>query len=107
MTGAAGLIVSASDWVPVPPEIGRASGREGVPAVVGVAEVRQVVELSVRPGGSPLAPTLVGALVALRVTVEAPAVVGVPEMSPVVELSVRPAGSRLWRTVVGVLVAVI
>src|SRR5437667_10157520 len=65
MTGGAGLIVSASDWVPVPPALVALRVSVEVPAVVGVPEMSPVVALIVRPAGSPLAPKLVGLLVAV------------------------------------------
>src|SRR5438552_1915982 len=63
--GPLGLIVSASDWVPVPPALVALRVTVEVPAVVGVPAMSPVVALIVRPAGSPLAPKLVGLLVAV------------------------------------------
>src|SRR2546422_3159438 len=65
MTGVAGVIVTASVWVPVPPALVALRVTVEAPAVVGVPEMRPVVALSARPAGNPVAPKLVGLLVAV------------------------------------------
>src|SRR3989441_9703192 len=65
MTGVAGVIVTASVWVPVPPALVALRVTVEAPAVVGVPEMRPVVALSARPAGNPVAPKLVGELVAV------------------------------------------
>src|SRR3989442_11988892 len=64
MTGVAGVIVTASVWVPVPPALVALRVTVEAPAVVGVPEMRPVVALSARPAGNPVAPKLVGLSVA-------------------------------------------
>src|SRR2546422_1252056 len=63
--GVAGVIVTASVWVPVPPALVALRVTVEAPAVVGVPEMRPVVALSARPAGNPVAPKLVGLLVAV------------------------------------------
>src|SRR2546425_1154182 len=65
MTGVAGVIVTASVWVPVPPALVALRVTVEAPAVAGVPEMRPVVALSARPAGNPVAPKLVGLLVAV------------------------------------------
>src|SRR2546428_13163702 len=60
MTGVAGVIVTASVWVPVPPALVALRVTVEAPAVVGVPERSPVAALSARPAGNPVAPKLVG-----------------------------------------------
>src|SRR3989442_12736720 len=66
MTGVAGVIVTASVWVPVPPTLVALRVTVEAPAVVGVPERSPVVALSARPAGNPVAPKLVGLFVAVN-----------------------------------------
>jgi hypothetical protein len=67
MTGAAGLMVKVSVALPVPPALVALIVALYVPAVVGVPEISPVVVFTVKPAGSPVAPKLVGLLVAVIV----------------------------------------
>src|SRR5436309_2290109 len=62
--GVAGVIVTASVWVPVPPALVALRVTVEAPAVVGVPEMSPVVALSARLAGNPVAPKLVGLFVA-------------------------------------------
>ena len=60
------MIVIASVLVPVPPAfVALIVTLVGPPAVVGVPEIAPVVVFTLKPAGSPLAPKLVGLLVAV------------------------------------------
>src|SRR5207302_9675378 len=61
----AGVIVTASVWVPVPPALVALRVTVEAPAVVGVPEMSPVVALSAKPAGNPVAPKLVGLFVAV------------------------------------------
>ena len=61
----AGVIVTASVWVPVPPALVALRVTVEAPALVGVPEMSPVVALSARPAGNPVAPKLVGLFVAV------------------------------------------
>ena len=60
-----GLIVKVSVFVSVPPAFVAVIVTEYIPAAVGVPEISPVVVSTVKPEGSPVAPKLVGLLVAL------------------------------------------
>jgi hypothetical protein len=64
MTGTAET-VSVSVAVPVPALFVALSVIVETPAAVGVPEIRPVVVFTVRPAGSPVAPKLVGVLLAV------------------------------------------
>src|SRR2546428_7465979 len=72
MTGVAGVIVTASVWVPVPPALVALRVTVEAPAVVGVPERSPVAALSARPAGNPVAPKLVGLFVAVIGKLNAP-----------------------------------
>ena len=61
----AGLIVTASVWVPVPPALVALRVTVEAPALVGVPAMSPLVALSARPAGSPVASKLVGLFVAV------------------------------------------
>ena len=61
----AGLMVSASVAVPVPPLLVAVSVTVDVPAVVAVPEIKPLVVFTVNPEGSPVALKLVGELEAV------------------------------------------
>jgi hypothetical protein len=63
--GRAALTVSARDALPVPPLFVALNVTVEVPAAVGVPEIRPEAVFTVRPAGNPVAPKLVGALVAV------------------------------------------
>src|SRR2546427_12983389 len=56
IVGVAGVIVTASVWVPVPPTLVALRVTVEAPAVVGVPERSPVAALSARPAGNPVAP---------------------------------------------------
>ena len=56
ITGGAGLIVSVSVALPVPPAFVALSVTVDVPAVVGVPEINPLVLLTDSPAGNPVAP---------------------------------------------------
>jgi hypothetical protein len=56
ITGAAGLMVSASVALPVPPLLVALSVTVDVPAVVGVPEINPDVLFTDKPAGNPAAP---------------------------------------------------
>ena len=56
ITGAAGLMVSASVALPVPPLLVALSVTVDVPAVVGVPEINPDVLFTDNPAGNPVAP---------------------------------------------------
>src|SRR3989454_12671399 len=72
IVGVAGVIVTASVWVPVPPALVALRVTVEAPAVVGVPERSPVVALSARPAGNPVAPKLVGLFVAGLWTADRP-----------------------------------
>ena len=63
--GTAGLMVSVSVVVPVPPALVALSEMVEVPVAVGVPEIKPLVVLTVSPEGSPVALKLVGELEAV------------------------------------------
>ena len=65
ITGVAGLIVSESVCVPVPPALVALRVTLELPAVTGVPEIRPVAVLIESPPGNPVALKLVGLLVAV------------------------------------------
>ena len=65
MTGFAKLIVSVSVAEPVPPLFVALMTTDEVPDVVGVPEIKPVVLLTDNPAGNPVAPKLVGLLLAV------------------------------------------
>src|SRR2546427_385005 len=65
-TSVAGLIVTASVWVPVPPALVALRVTVEAPALVGVPAMSPLVASSARPAGNPVAPKLVGLFVAGR-----------------------------------------
>jgi len=65
MTGAATFTVKANDKLPVPPPLVALSVTVDVPAAVGVPEIRPEAVFTARPAGNPVAPKLVGVLVAV------------------------------------------
>src|SRR2546427_10925237 len=72
MTGVAGLIVTASVWVPVPPALVALRVTVEAPALVGVPAMSPLVASSARPAGNPVAPKLVGLFVAVLRELHAP-----------------------------------
>ena len=77
----AAVMVMVRPWLPVPPALLAVTVALEVPATVGVPDITPVVLLMVSPDGNPVAPKLVGELVAVMVYVKAlpvtpPAVVG-------------------------------
>ena len=58
-------IVMVTAWVPVPDALVAVTVAEDVPRVVGVPEIRPVVGFTLSPAGRPLAPKLVGPLLAV------------------------------------------
>ena len=67
MTGSADPMVRLSDAVPLPALFVAVSVTVEVPAVVGVPLMTPVAVFTLKPAGSPLAPKLVGVLVAVIV----------------------------------------
>ena len=65
MTGAGAAMVRVSVAMPVPVELVALSVMVEVPAAVGVPEISPLEVLTDRPEGSPVAPKLVGELVAM------------------------------------------
>ena len=65
MTGFRGLIINLRFLVPVPPELVALRATLKVPEDVRVPEIKPVVVLTDTPGGRPVAPKLVGLLVAV------------------------------------------
>ena len=67
MTGAtvAAVMVMVSAWVPVPPPLVAVMVALKVPVTDGVPLIKPVPVLMVSPVGNPLAPKLVGVLVAV------------------------------------------
>ena len=65
ITGSAGATVNVNDLLPVPPEFVALNVTVEIPTAVGVPEINPVEELTDKPAGSPVAPKLVGALVAV------------------------------------------
>ena len=64
MTGAERVTVRVRVAVPVPDPLVALRATVDVPAAVGVPEIKPVVGLTERPAGSPVAPKLVGELLA-------------------------------------------
>jgi hypothetical protein len=67
ITGAGGLTVNVSVWVPVPPALVALKVIVEVATVVGVPEITPVVVFTLNPVGSPVALKLVGVLLAVIV----------------------------------------
>ena len=65
ITGRAGATVSVSVAVPAPAPLVALSVTVDVPVAVGVPEINPVPVLTDKPAGNPVAPKLVGALVAV------------------------------------------
>ena len=65
ITGGGGAIVIVTFAVPVPPRFDALTPTVKVPEVVGVPEIRPLPALNPRPDGNPLAPQLVGLLLAV------------------------------------------
>ena len=64
-TTGAGEIERLSVALPVPPEFVAVMVTEELPAVVGVPEIRPVVEFTLSPAGRPVAPNDVALLLAV------------------------------------------
>ena len=83
MTGEAGIMVKVTVWVPA---VGLAfdalTVALKVPPAVGVPEIKPVAVLMFKPGGNPLAPNIVGLLLAVTVYP--------PNTTPAVPLAVVP-----------------
>jgi hypothetical protein len=67
ITGGGGLMVNVRVLVPVPPALVALTVTDEVPAVVGVPEITPVPVLTLNPPGNPVAPKLVGLLLAVIV----------------------------------------
>jgi hypothetical protein len=65
ITGAATVTVKARVVLPVPPLFVALNVTLEVPAAVGVPEIKPEVVFTARPAGNPVAPKLVGELVAV------------------------------------------
>ena len=65
ITGAGGLIVKVRVAVPVPKTLVALSVTLEVPVAVGVPEMVPVPVLTLKPAGNPVAPKLVGLLLAM------------------------------------------
>ena len=65
MTGIGGLTVKVSVRVPVPPAFVAVKVMVALPVAEGVPEMSPVVVFTFNPAGRPLAPKLVGLLVAV------------------------------------------